>query len=291
MRGSIPARAARLAAAVLAASALSAMAAGAADAEVVYSNIPSPFPGNFASFGNEAYSNSEFGGMVEVGGTAHKRQQVTVAMSSWACQFGSVYPDTCETPKPNKKFKWPITLKIYEVGPGGSVGAKIAETTKTFAMPYRPTRTPAQCEALGAEPGEWYDSTTKKCSHGLAFTITFKALQVEVRKQEIITVSYNTSTHGPAPIGHATACYSTVAGCYYDSLNVAIIEPAEGAPSKGHNPTKDLYLNSEYGAMYCGSSTPVGTFGPTAPIEGTCASNNPYETEENIQPAFSVDAH
>ena len=104
--GSSKVRSARLAVALVAAAALSAAAAGGAQAsEVVYNNIPSPLPGNFASFGNEAYSLSEFGGMVEFTGTAHKKQTVTVAMSSWACQYGGVYQDTCETPKPTKKFE------------------------------------------------------------------------------------------------------------------------------------------------------------------------------------------
>ncbi len=286
--GSSMVRAARLGAALLAAAALSAAMAGAADAEVVYNNIPSPLPGNFASFGNEAYSLSEFGGMVEFAGTAHRSQTVTVAMSSWACQYGGVYQDTCETPKPTKRFKWPITLNIYEVGPGNTVGAKIASTTKNFQMPYRPTRNDPVCVPKGYEAGTWYDSATGKCSHGMAFTISFKKLHVEVRRREIITVSYNTTDHGPVPVGQ-TACNLTVAGCYYDSLNVAVVEPSEGTLSKGSDPTNELFLNSTWNAMYCGGATPTGTFGPTGPVEGACATY-PYETETGTQPAFSVSA-
>jgi hypothetical protein len=81
-----------------------------------------------------------------------------------------------------------------------------------------------------------------------------------------------------------------VAGCFYDSLNVAITEPVENTLTVGSDPTRELFLNSTYAAMYCGSSTPVGTFGPTAPIEGTCASSTPYETEAGIQPAITVSA-
>jgi len=267
-----------------------AAAASAANAAVIYNNIPSPLPGNFASFGNEAYSMAEFGGMVEFAAPGQKHQTVTVAMSTWACQYGQVYPNTCETPKPNKKAKVPVTLNVYEVGPGNTVGAKLGTTTKTFRMPYRPTRdTTGTCVGKGYEAGTWYDATTDACYHGMAFTITFKKLHLETRKKEIISVSYNTTGHGPAPIG-LTACNSTVAGCYYDSLNVAIIEPAEGAPSAGSNPTNELYINTTYEEMYCGSGTPLGTFGPTAPIEGSCASNNVYGTEAGIQPAFSVSA-
>jgi hypothetical protein len=263
-------------------------AAGASASTVIYNNIPSPLPGNFASFGNEAYSNAEFGGMVEVTGTAYKKQTVTVAMSSWACQYGGVYQDSCETPKPTKGFKWPITLNIYEVGPGNSVGAKIATVTKTFKMPYRPTRNDPVCVPKGYEAGTWYDAATGRCYHGMAFTIAFKVRR-EPRKREIVSLSYNTTDHGPSPVG-TTACNSTVAGCYYDSLNVAITEPAEGSLSAGANPTRELFLNTTYGLGYCGSSTPLGTFGPTAPIEGECAANAYYGTEAGIQPAISVSA-
>ncbi len=179
-----------------------AVAVSTASAAVVYTNIPSPLPGNLASFGNEAYSMAEFGGMVEFATPGQKHQTVTVAMSSWACQFGAVYPNTCETPKPQKKFKMPVTLNVYEVGPGNSVGAKLATATKTFRMPYRPTRdTTGTCVGKGSEAGTWYDATTNTCYHGMAFTITFKKMHLETRKKEIISVSYNTSNHGPTPIG------------------------------------------------------------------------------------------
>src|ERR1700730_16929118 len=141
-------------AALLAIGALFAVAAGAANAsEVVYKNSPNALPANFASFGNEAYSMAEFGGMVEPTTPGHKSQTVTFAMSAWGCQFGSWTNNTCETPKPGTKFKWPITLNIYEVGQGNTVGAKIATTTKVFKMPYRPTRNP-KCGGAGYEQYE-----------------------------------------------------------------------------------------------------------------------------------------
>lgn len=283
-------RSVKLAAALLVAIGASAMAAGAASAsEAIYNNIPSPLPGNFASFGNEAYSMSEFGGLVELAGSARKNPKVTVVMSAWGCQTGGVFQDTCETPKPGKKFKWPITLNIYDVGPGNTVGAKIGSVTKTFKLPYRPSENDVECVSKSYEKGTWFDAATNRCYHGMAFAITFKTVHVELRQKAIVTVSYNTSNHGPSPVG-AAACNSTSAGCYYDSLNVAITEPSEATLSLGSQPTKSLYLNTTYGEMYCGSSTPLGTFGPTAPIEGACAASSPYETEENIQPAISVSA-
>jgi hypothetical protein len=283
-------RAVALTVSITALAAASFGSAAASAQEVVYSNLPSTLPANFASFGNEAYSMAEFGGMIEATNAGFKTQTVSVAMSSWGCQSGAWYNNTCETIKPTKKFAWPITLNVYEVGQGNAVGAKIASVTKTFKLPYRPSRS-VLCGAPGPyegyEKGTWFDVATNKCYHGLAFTVTFKKVHIQVRKKEIITLSYNTSDHGPAPVGQ-TPCNATVAGCYYDSLNVAIAEPGEGTLETGTQPTKSLYLNSTYAAMYCGGATPVGTFGPTEPIEGSCAANSPYETEAGIQPVISV---
>ncbi|MGA2455841.1 MAG: hypothetical protein ABSG93_20255 [Solirubrobacteraceae bacterium] len=261
MNGRIPRRIATLAVAMLAAVGAIAVTAGAASAsEVVYNNVPSPLPGNFASYGNEAYSMQELGGEVELAGAARKNPKVTVVMSSWACQSGGVYQDTCETAKPNKKFKWPVTLNLYDVGPGNTLGAKIGSTTKTFAMPYRPTRNDAVCVPLHYEAGTWYDAATGRCYHGMAFAITFKPVHIELRQKVIVSVSYNTTDHGPAPVGTAP-CNTSSGGCYYDALNVAIAEPSEKTLTLGAQPTEDIFVNSTYSEMFCESGT-AGTFGP-----------------------------
>ncbi len=280
MTGRIPARAARLVVAILASVSAMALTAGAADAaqEVIYNNIPTPLPGNFASLGNEAYSMSELGGQVEFAGTARKNPKVTVAMSTWACQFGGVYQDTCESPKANKKFKWPITLNFYDVGPGNTVGEKVGSITKTFAMPYRPTKDDSACVAKGFEAGTWFDAATNACYHGMAFTISFSAAHLELRDKAIVTVSYNTSDHGYAPVG-AAPCRETSAGCYYDSLNVATAEPSENTLTVGKQPTEDDYVDSTYEPMFCEGGT-EGVFGPAH-----CP-----EFWEGLQPMFEISA-
>jgi hypothetical protein len=263
MAGRIPVRLVTLVVALMAT--LGVLAGGAAAAgasEVIYDNVPSPLPGNFVSLGNQAYSMQELGGEVEFAGAARTKPKVTVVMSTWACQSGGVYQDTCETAKPNKKFKWPVTLNIYDVEANGAVGAKVGPAiTKTFKMPYRPSEDDAECVAKGYEAGTWYDASTNACYHGMAFPITFKA-RVELRPREILSVSYNTSTHGPSPVGTA-ACSSTSAGCYYDSLNVALAQPAENTLTVGAQPTSDDYVNSTYPEMFCESGT-AGTFGPAS---------------------------
>ncbi len=280
MTGRIPARAARLAAAILAIAGALALTAGAAGAsEVIYSNLPSPLPGNFTSLGNEAYSMSEFGAQVQFAGAARKNPKVTVAMSTWACQSGGVYQDTCESPKTNKKFKWPITLNIYDVGPENTVGEKVGPSiTKTFAMPYRPTKDDAVCTAKGYAAGTWFDAETGACYHGKAFTISFSPAHVELRGKAIVSVSYNTSDHGPAPVGPAE-CGKTSGGCYYDSLNVATAEPSEKTLTVGSQPTEDDYVNSTDAEMFCTGGTP-GTFGPAS-----CPA-----FWEGIQPIFEISA-
>jgi hypothetical protein len=254
-------------------------ATGASASEVIYDNVPGPLPGNFVSLGNEAYSMQELGGQVEFAGTARRNPKVTVVMSTWACQSGGVYQDTCESPKPKKKFKWPITLNIYDVGPNDTVGEKIGPSiTKRFAMPYRPTKDDSECVAKGYAAGTWYDAATDACYHGLAFPITFKVAHLELRQREILSVSYNTSDHGPSPVGSAP-CSSTSGGCYYDSLNVALAEPGEDTLTVGAQPTQDDYVNSTYSEMFCEAGT-EGTFGPAS-----CAA-----FWEGDQPIFEVSA-
>jgi hypothetical protein len=262
-----------------------ALSASASAKTVVYKNIVEPLPGNFASIGFEATSTAEFGGEIQLAGTARKNPTVTVAMSAWACQEGNwTRGETCRTPKPKKKFKWPLTLNIYSVGPGGSVGSKLGTATHTFAMPYRPS-TSFECTEAG-DKGAWYDAaapgteTIEKCFHGLAFTVSFHpSVAAPLPPQVIVSVAYNTSTYGAAPVGSAP-CQATTAGCYYDSLNVALIEPSEGGATVGSDPNpEETYVNSNYPAMYCGSSASLNTFGPS----GACW--------EGSQPAFKVEAH
>lgn len=258
MRGPISMRAVRLAGATLMAlGALGTGAAGASASQVIYDNIPSSLPGNFASLGNEAYSMSEIGGQIEFAGTARNNLTVTAVMSSWACQRGNWVEENCESGlrKMKKFFTVPVTFSLYEVGPEDSVGAKLWSRTKSFKMEYRPTGSPKCTE------GRWYDEATATCYHGKAFMIKLTGMRVRnLPSKAIISLSYNTSDHGPSPLGEV-ACRKTSQGCPYDSLNVALSEPAESTLSVGADPTEDVYVNSTYGEMFCGSGT-AGTFGP-----------------------------
>lgn len=256
MTGRIPGRAARMAAALMAAVGMSAIAANAANAEVVYNNIPSPLPGNFASIGLAATSTTEFGGEVELTGTARSKPTVTVVMSSWACQSGG--EETCSTPKPNKTFKVPLTVRVYaaaELSEG-----PVAEATKNVKMYYRPS---ASSKCAG---GRWYDEASATCFHGYAFpvSVALKKLKRMPRKA-VISFSYPHSS-GPAT-----------------SLNVAVSEPSEDTLSVGTQPVEEWFANSTWSEMYCPSAKDIGTFGPE---EGAGCQEG-----VNYQPVVSVSAN
>jgi hypothetical protein len=235
------------------------LAVGTASAEVIYNNIPSPLPGNFASVGFAATSSTQFGGEIEVVGSARKNPTVTVVMSSWACQSGSWSADTCSSPT-DKRFKEPVTVKIYELG---ELQHPIATKTKKFKMPYRPSAEPVHCS--GEYAGTWYDAEANKgegeCFNGKAFPISLKLKLARMPKKAIVTVSYPTTT-APA-----------------QSLNVAVSEPVEETLSLGADPTQELFLDSRWSEMYCAGATDIGTFGGS---EGNCW--------EGYQPVIAVSA-
>jgi hypothetical protein len=265
MTGRIPARAAKLAAAILAATAVSAVAAGAAGASgtVLYNNIASPLPGNVPSEAFEATQTSQFGGQVELTGPTATTTAITVGMSSWGCQSGTWFEHNCTT-TPGAKFEWPVTLRVYTVGTANAVGTQIAALTKTFKMPYRPSVSP---KCTGESAGAWFRGGV--CFNGRLFKIVFTLRGVTLPSKAIIAVSYNTSDYGvpqrPKP------CDSEPQGCPYDSLNVGLTEPVNFniknepepvPPFTGADPApEDAYQNSQTGGQYCDSGLGgTGTF-------------------------------
>jgi hypothetical protein len=234
--------------AVLGAAAFMALPAFATPATVVYDNIPSPTPGNVPSVGFEATSTAEFGGLVQLAGTSRQNPTVTVLMSSWGCQSGSWFAGNCTT-TPGATFSHPITLNLYNVGAGGAPGSLIATKTQTFAIPYRPSAS-ASCG-----DGRW--STGTSCFNGYATPISFNLTGVTLPSQLIVSVAYNTTHYGSAPIGQSAPCFTSAGGCGYDSLNVGTAP----APTTGSTNLDDAYLSSTWAGAYCDSGAGgTGTF-------------------------------
>jgi len=269
MTGMIPASAARLVGATLAVISVLAVGAGAAGAsEVIYNNIPGPTtPTNVPSIGFEATSTAQFGGAVQFAGTARKGLSVTVGMSTWACEKGSwTGSPECLT-APGGHYEWPITLNVYEVGPGNTVGALIKTVTRTLNIPFRKSQNNVKCKNEKGEPsGAWYEPTLKQCFHGKFFKITYMLRNAKLPANAIVSVAYNTSDYGAEPQRSKTP-----AGGPYDSLNVGLNanynakEEAEPvSPSVGaYAVPAEVFVNSAWSAMYCGNAGATGSFGPS----------------------------
>src|SRR5215467_4438863 len=96
--------------------------AAAAHGSVIYTSIPGTLPPNVPSLGYEATSTSEFGGLISFGGTDRKLTSATVVISEWApeSQYEPVGAST--------GFLLPMTLTMYDVGPGNTVGSLIGSS-------------------------------------------------------------------------------------------------------------------------------------------------------------------
>lgn len=208
----------------------------------IYDSLLTPLPGNVSSYGYEATSSDELGDQIWFAGTARSLITGTVNMSSWGCESGHWNTGNCLT-TPGANFSHPITLNIYKVGPGNTVGSLIGSVTQTFNIPYRPSADPENCSG-----GAWFDGTD--CWNGLATNIKFSIPNIVVPNKVIVGIAYNTTHYGAVPIGESAACFSTPQGCGYDSLNLG----AEHFTTVGTNPfPDDGYTNSSWAGFYCDS--------------------------------------
>jgi hypothetical protein len=131
----------------------------------------------------------------------------------------------------------------------------IGSITQSFAIPFRPSGDVVHCTG-----GRWFDAASSTCFNGLANNVTFDLTtqHLTLPNQVIFGVAYNTSHFGYAPIGETPACYTGSAGCGYDSLNVALADPAT-ANSVGSNPApNDAYQYTQYGSCTDGAIMPFG---------------------------------
>jgi len=229
---------------------------------VVYDAIGSVVPGNVPSQGFQATQTAELGDMVSLATGPRALESVTVVMSSWGCESGSWNNLNCVT-TPGTTFSHPLTLNVYSVtGPDAVpvLGALLATTTQTFAIPFRPSADNANC--TGANAGKWFSAGVATCFNGLATPVTFTFPGTTVLPSRIVwSIAYNTSSWGAAPMGTSTACFVTTQGCGYDSLNVGV-ESLPGAPFAGTDIAEaNVFMNSSTAGNYCdGGTGGTGTF-------------------------------
>jgi len=269
---------------MLVAVAISAATAGTAGAVTLYNNIPKKAAA-LPALGFECCQMSQFGGAVEFTKAPRKGNKITftaiVGMDEYQCEKGSFYtnPKIECTTAPGATFKWPVTLRINDLGPGNAVGELVAEETKEFNMPYRPSQNNTYC--TGPEKGAWYDKKTHECYIDNFFPISFTVTAPRIEKTAIISVAYNTSDYGatpqrPKPCDEETVGSETYDNCPYDSLNVGVnaiykkIGPGEEyeaqptAPRVGTDPLpEEVFLSSTSAAYYCNNTENLGKFAAT----------------------------
>jgi hypothetical protein len=217
----------------------SALAASGSRSSVIYdSTSPNGAPTNEPSYGPEAYAFKSIGDKITFDGTARGLTNVTVTLSSWACQQGSWVDKNCVT-KAGATFAQPITLAIWNADHTN----QLATSTKTFDVPYRPS---ASAKCTGADAGKWY-TPAKQCRNGITDDVTFNFSNVTLPQTVQYEISYNTSTAGPNPLH--------VAGPY-DSLNVAVTDKS---PSAGTTSDANIWIDGNPNPAF-GLYTPAVQF-------------------------------
>jgi len=244
-----------LGAAVVAATVTLVAAPAIAAAPTVYRNIPTTIPGNIGSIAFQARSISEFGDLIQLAGSERSSAKlpVTVVMSIWACEKGGDV--TCDT-TPDATWNQDLTLTLYAVDTTGftpvAVVPPLLAKTQTFALPYRPSRdATGHCDASGFYP--WYSVAENLCFNGLAHPVTFALpAGVTLPDQLIWSISFNTETHGYAPIGKSGP---------WNSLNVAA-KTYSGEPTVGTDvEPQAAFVNSTWtGAYGDNGAGGLGTF-------------------------------
>ena len=249
---------------VVTASVAPTVAGAATPTTAIYDSTTGSPPSSYVySFPFQATQASEVGNEITFGSGSRTLQNAVVTMSSWACQAGTWYSGNCVT-TPGAVYNMPLTLNIYNVGPGNTVGSPIYQTTQTFAIPYRPSADASHCGAFtdgagGSVGSDFYDGTY--CEAELASNVTFTLPHITVPNSVIYGVAMNTSGYGSSPYGSTNPCNSDPAGCFYDSLNVAMASDPDNLSAGSDTVVNSVFQSTVTAGNYCdGGVGGVGVF-------------------------------
>jgi hypothetical protein len=182
---------------------------------IAYNSIQNPLPPSVPSEGFQCCNTDQFGNLVQTA-AAGTLTTATVVMdnwayeSEWAAGWGPGSNPTEFTPDPSG-FTVPMTLTLYGVGAGNTVGAAFASVQANVLIPWRPEPDPVNCA-----PGSNNDySSGGQCYAGATSlaTFDFTSLNVNLPSTFIYGVAYNTETWGANPLGYDGP---------FDSLNVGL---------------------------------------------------------------------
>lgn len=237
---------------------------------VTFNSIPDPMPGAFSSLGYAATATQEFGDHLQLTGSERELNSVEISLTNWSCENdfnwnGSQWiaqrgnNDACVT-TPGSSFSHPITLNIYEVDNSGAtpaVGALFTSKTINANIPFRPSYDSVNCTNNGETPataqpfgGKWFDAVLGYCVNGYAFNILydFSADGIVLPDDVVVSVAFNTGSHGYTPVG--------INGPY-NSLNVSL---TQDTPLTGLNVEPDaVFWNTTNSGFYTdGGASGVG---------------------------------
>lgn len=181
--------------------------------EVVFQNGPDTLALSYTSTGMEANRLSGLAKYVNLGGTSRKLTSCEVTLINWAryenySTWITAHPDLVVAPKPGISipgdsggYYHPVTLSFYDYDSDGVTESYRMVTTMTVRafIPWRPSKLA--------------DGVSDYVNNGYAFRVPFNFPDGVILPSPVwISVSFNTNSVGPAPIG--------VPGPY-DSLNIA----------------------------------------------------------------------
>jgi hypothetical protein len=211
--------------------------------------------------GFEATQTSEMGDEVGLAGTPSTLVSLNVDFQSFACETGqwNAAVSTCSSAA-GATFTHPITANIYAVADCSGTpcpGLRLATTTQTQTIPYRPSAT-ASCPANGGPApagAAWFNPLAPgggACQNSIGKVLTFNFPAGTTLPNTVIwTVAFNTTHYGAAPIGEGASCFGTSGGCAYDSLNVGD-KTYSGAPYAGTDTDPNgAFLSSTWTGAYC----------------------------------------
>lgn len=208
----------------------------AAQATIIYSNLPTTLPPNLPSLGYQATSTSELGDHIQFAAGPRKLDTVTLTMSNWA--LASTYGSSASG------YNHDLTFNIYNYANDSAAGSLIATTTINSLIPWRPEADPT-CGGTA-----WRSATDSKCYNGFAFNVVFdfSSLGVILPNDVVFGLAFNTNSYGSTPIG---------APGPYESLNYAL---TDANPSVGNdvNPDGLFWKTSHQPFLTTGTA---GTFG------------------------------
>jgi lamin tail-like protein len=227
---------------------------GAAQAaqQRVFDYIPSPLPGNVASYSYESWGVAEAGDIISFEPDGPKTLlNAKVVLSVWACQVGTGWAQENTVPcvtTPGSTFEQEIVLSIYDPNDDMTM---IDSRMQTFNIPFRPSSNPDCPDTVN---GHGYGPD---CFLGLAHTITFDLDGgltpggMEVPNEIVYGVAWNTSDYGYQPRGTGAACAAVqYAGCPYDLLNLGVEGTAPPAVGTDEAP-EGIFQWSTFASAYC----------------------------------------